>query len=183
MRQPRRATAVAVLVALAAGVAATSGGCGYALVDERAVFGPDVRTIYLEPIENRTTEVGLEAMLVDALQEEFTRRGVLVPRYERPEESVGLALGATIVKSDVLPTAFSSVALTLEDSIAVTLSFSVRRLDTGDTVLALDALPLSERFLTSADPQVYESNKEQALRSLAARFASQLHDVLFQQPF
>lgn len=158
-------------------------GCGYTLVDESAVFGPEVRDIVIRDMENRTTEVGFEVKMVDALQEEFVRRGVVQPRYGSDSTREGLTLSGAVVAAEVQPNAFSSVALTLEDQIEIILSIAVDRLDTGESVLNLPTLTYTERFLASADPQVYESNKEQALRRIAARAASQIHDVLFQQPF
>jgi len=170
---------------LLAGAAVTflSAGCGYSVVDERAVFGPEVRIIQLGNLENRTTEIGFEAMLTDALQEEFVRRGVLVPQYGQGSDRAGLSLEGTIGRADIVPTAFSSVTLTLEDQVQIGISVSVQRLDDGKTVLDLRDLVYTERFLASADPQIYESNKEQALRRISARAASQIHDVLFQQRF
>ena len=169
----------AVLVALA-----VLPGCsytGYKPIDPRAVFGPEVRGIFLQMLENRTPEVGLEATLADAFQEEFARRGLLRPVYSEEDPRANLVLTGNIVRATVEPTAFSSVALSLEDRIDVVFSVTVQRADTGSMVIEGRELRFSERFLASADPQVYESNKEQALRRGAARAASQLHDELFQQ--
>jgi hypothetical protein len=157
-------------------------GClGYEPIDPRAVFGPEVRGILLQMLENKTAEVGLESMVADALQEEFARRGLLAPVYDEEDPRASLVLTGNIVRATVEPTAFSSVALSLEDRIDVILSFTVQRADTGVMVLEGREVRFSERFLASADPQVYESNKEQALRRGAARAAGQLHDELFQQ--
>lgn len=167
------------VLAVAAALAVLS--CGYKVIDPRAVFGPEIRGIFLQMLENKTSEVGLEAMLADAFQEEFARRGLLRPVYDEEDPRANLVLTGSVVRSTVEPTAFSSVALSLEDRIDVILSVSVQRADTGSMVLEGRELRFSERFLSSADPQVYESNKEQALRRGAARAASQLHDELFQQ--
>jgi hypothetical protein len=167
------------LLALAAALAVLA--CGYKSINPGAVFGPEVRGILLQMLENRTSEVGLEAMLADALQEEFARRGLLRPVYDEEDPRANLVLTGNVVRATVEPTAFSSVALSLEDRVDVILSITVQRADTGAMVLEGRELRFSERFLASADPQVYESNKEQALRRGAARAASQLHDELFQQ--
>jgi hypothetical protein len=155
--------------------------CGYRSIDPRAVFGPEVRGIFLQMLDNRTSEVGLEATLADALQEEFARRGLLRPVYDEEDPRANLVLTGAILRAVVEPTAFSSVALSLEDRVDVILSVTVQRADTGVLVLEGREVRFSERFLGSADPQVYETNKEQALRRGAARAASQLHDELFQQ--
>jgi len=169
------------LAAICVASAAALGCLGYRSVDARGVFGPDVRGIQLQMLENRTTEVGLEAMLADAFQEEFVRRGMLRPVYSDEDPRASLVLTGNVVSCTVEPTAFSSVALSLEDRVDVILSVSIQRNDTGKMVVEGRELRFSERFLGSADPQVYESNKEQALRRLAARAASQVHDELFQQ--
>jgi len=160
-----------------------AAACGYAPVDPRGVFGADVRAIELQMFENRSTEIGLEAMLADAFQEEFVRRGLLKPLYQADDESSRsqLVLSGTIVATILEPTAFSSVELSLEDRIDVVISLGVQRRETGQLVLDRRDLRFSERFLASADPNVYESNKEQALRRISTRAASQLHDELFQQ--
>jgi hypothetical protein len=170
------------LVVLAAALALL--GCsylGYKVIDPRAVFGPEVKGIFLQMLENRTSEVGLEATLADAFQEEFARRGLLRPVYDEEDPRANLVLTGNIVSATVEPTAFSSVALSLEDRVDVIFSVTVQRADSGLLVLEGREIRFSERFLGSADPQVYESNKEQALRRGAARAASQLHDELFQQ--
>jgi len=174
-RRPRASGVLAVLCAC------WLSACGYSVVDERGVFGPDVRVIRLGALENRTTEVGFEAMMADALQEEFVRRGVLTPLFGSEVPESGLALDGQIGGAQVTPTAFSSVTLSLEDRVEITMSIAVRRLGDSEVVLDLPILRFDERFLASADPQVYESNKEQALRRIAARAASQIHDVLFQR--
>ncbi len=156
-------------------------GCGYRVIDSSEVFGPEVRGIQLQMLENRTTEVGLESMLSDAFQEEFARRGLLRPVYSDEDPRASLVLTGNILSAKVEPTAFSSVALSLEDRVDVLISVTVQRTDSGSPVIEGRELRFSERFLSSADPQVYESNKEQALRRLTARAASQLHDELFQQ--
>ena len=63
----------------------------------------------------------------------------------------------------------------------VTLDVAVARGATGNEVWRHEGLHLTERFLASLDPNVYESNKEQALRRLTAEIAGRIHDELFQK--
>jgi len=163
----------------AAACAALLAACSYAPVDPRGAFGQDVRTIQLAMFENRSTEAGLEALIGDALQEEFVRRGVLKPVFSEGRRG-DIVMNGSVIGVEVRPAAFSSVALSVEDTIDVSYDVSVQRQKDGDTLWASGARTQRERFLASADPQVYESNKEQALRRLAARVASQIHDDLFQ---
>jgi hypothetical protein len=154
--------------------------CGYQLVNERALVDPELREIQMRTIENRTNEGGFEALLADSLQEEFSRRGALRPKLSDGSTAAPYVLEGTVLSATVRSSAFSSVALTLEDQIEMVVSLEVAR-SAGDVVWENQELRGSERFLASPDPQVYESNKEQALRRLAARLAQEVHDGLFQQ--
>lgn len=168
-RLPTRSLTLLVLLAALA--------CGYQRIDPSRVFGPDVRRIQIELIENESPEPGFERMLGDALVEEFTRRGVLAPVYARGD----LVLTGVIREIEVSASAFSSVALVVEDTLQVTLDVAVARGATGNEVWRHEGLHLTERFLASLDPNVYESNKEQALRRLTAEIAGRIHDELFQK--
>ncbi len=153
-------------------------GCGYHLVDASGAFGPDVRRIEIDWFENLSTEPDFGRMLGDALAEEFTRRGVLTPVYGGAGD---LFLTGVVREVEVRSSSFSSVALAIEDSLEVTLDVKVVRATTGEPVLRQEGLRLVERFLASADPNVYESNKEQALRRLTSEIAGRIHDELFQR--
>jgi hypothetical protein len=153
-------------------------GCGYRFVDERAVFA-DARRIQLVTFENRSTEPGYEQMLVDAISEEFVRRGALRPVY-------GAAQGELVMRGEirqvrVRASSFSSVALAVEDRVEIQLDIAVTRAADDELVWERENFEFSELFLSSPDPQVYESNKEQALRRLSALIAERIHDELFQR--
>ena len=77
--------------------------------------------------------------------------------------------------------AFSSVALSVEDSVEVELEVELRRAAASEPIWRRDRIRFSELFLSSPDPQTYESNKEQALRRLSALIAERIHDELFQR--
>lgn len=137
----------------------------------------DARDIEIRMFANRTAEPGVERLLADALQEEFLRRGVLAPRYSGGA-SGALVLDGQIREVRVQPTAFSSVALALEDRLELVIEVAITR--AGEVVWASDGLSEGERFPASADPQVYETAKEQALRRIAAGLAARIHDELYQ---
>jgi hypothetical protein len=163
-------------VLLGAGLAL--GGCSYQVVSERGVLGREESAIQLRTLENTTNEPGFEALLADALREEFARRGALRPVLSDAAGRAPFALAGEVSSVRVSTSAFSSVALTLEDEVQVSVDLRVTRAQ--KLVWQDGALRAEERFLASPDPQVYESNKEQALRRIASRLAQQVHDGLFQ---
>lgn len=153
-------------------------GCGYRFVDERVVFGPEVRRIEIRAFENESGEPGYERLLADALSEEFARRGALEPVYAR--DAGELVIAGRIEAVNVQVRSFSSVALAVEDSVELRVDVEVRRRADGGVVWKRDDLRLTELFLSSPDPNVELSNREQALRRLSALLAERIHDELFQ---
>jgi hypothetical protein len=153
-------------------------GCGYRFVDERAVFGPQVRKIEIRAFENESAQPGYEHVLADALSEEFARRGALVPVHAA--DSGELVLAGRIEAVTVQVRSYSSVALAVEDSVELRVDVEVRRRTDGGVVWKRDGLRLTELFLSSPDPNVELSNREQALRRLSALLAERIHDELFQ---
>jgi hypothetical protein len=152
--------------------------CGYRFVDEAAVFGPGTRRIEIRAFENRSSQPGYENVLADALAEEFSRRGALQPVYSGGAGE--LVLAGRIDAVSVAPRSFSSVALAVEDMVELRVAVEVRRSSDGGVVWKREELRLSELFLSSPDPNVQLSNREQALRRLSALLAERIHDELFQ---
>ena len=159
----------------------TLAACGYRIVDESKTFGPSVKHIEIWPYENASREAGFERLITDSLVEEFARRGVVMPLHGSSDQSGELIMKGEISDLTIQPSAFSSVALTVEDTIELTLDVSVRRAGQPEPVWSRNGWVWRERFLSNPDPQVYEANKEQTLRCLSAEIAGRIHDELFRQ--
>jgi hypothetical protein len=149
--------------------------CGYRQLAVPDDLGGDIE---IRMLENRSNEPGLEKMLQDAVAEEFRRRGELEPRFGTT--SSGLVFDGVVREVLVHTTAFSSVALALEDEVEVVLDVSIERSPSGAVVWQRNGWTESERFTASADAQTYDSNRSQALRRLASLFAGRIHDELLQ---
>ena len=80
----------------------------------------------------------------------------------------------------VAPSSTSSVGLELENRVDVVLEISLLRSGTQELLWTHASLRLRELFLSSADAQVRESNKEQALRRSAAGVAGRIADEVAQ---
>jgi hypothetical protein len=171
---------VRVLAALAAAALAHTG-CGYHFVGGRDVFGPDVHSIELFAFENETREPGLEQLIAQALNEEFARRGWLEPKLEGQISSPDLVMRGVIHTVTVHSSSYSSSALALEEAVDVVLDVNVRRAQSTEVVWQHPHFRVHEVFRASADPQVYASNKEQALRRVSSEIAQRVHDELFQR--
>jgi hypothetical protein len=163
------------------GLAVLLCACGYRAMDGRGTFGPDVKTIELCAFENESREPGLEQMIGDAMVEEFGRRAWLTPELQGSTPSPDLVLRGTLHSAVVRSTTYSSGALALEERIEVTFDVDVRRGGSNELVYQHPDFRMTEVFLSSADPQVYASNKEQAMRRLSSAVAERVHDELFER--
>ena len=137
--------------------------------------------------EDRTDKLsdckpGFEELLAAALAEELMRRGHLEPHYGGAAGPEVLVIDGTIRSAEIRPTSFSSVGLALEYIILVEVEVEVRRGGGGERVWKQPNLRERERYLASSDPGVERSNREQALRRIAAEVAGRIHDELAQTP-
>jgi len=166
---------------LVVGVAvATLAGCGYRVIDGRGGLGVDLERIEIRVFENRTSEPGFEQMLASALTEEFARRDWLTP-IASAGSSGDLIMAGTVELVRVQPSSYSSVALPVEDRVELSIDVSVRLATTDEIIWQHSQLEVSDLFNSSPEPNVYESNKEQALRRLSSLISERIHDELFQR--
>ena len=163
----RARPAIAILLALAA------SGCGYRLLGVPDGLGSDIQ---IGMLQNSSDMPGVERVLTDALHEEFTRRGQLTPRYSGASS---LVLRGRVREVNLRHTAFSSVGLALEDQLELVVDIQVTRSSDGQILWRRDGWSEAERFTSSADPQTYLKNKEQAVLRLSSELASRIHDELF----
>jgi len=157
------------------------GACGYRPLDGRAAFGPNVHTIEIEAFENESRAPGLEQQVADALVEEFSRRAWLEPVLQGQVVSPDLVMSGLLHAADVHSNSYSAGGLALEERLTVELDVSVRRRESGEILYRHPGMIATEVFLSSADSQVYASNKEQALRRVSSAIAERVHDELFQK--
>lgn len=161
---------------LAAALVAALSGCGYRLIDypdQRA----DAAGVAVAMLANDSHDPGYEFVLTDALRREFARRGGL--RLVQDPGVADVVLSGRIRPISTNRRSFSSVVLTLEYEVAVSLELQVQR---GDEPLNVDGRVLIEReiYLASADVEATRKNREEALRRVADVLATRVHDVVYE---
>jgi hypothetical protein len=167
-------------VALLVAPLVAASGCGYRVPEPVQGAGGAPLAIEVRMFENRSAEPGLEALLAAALAEEMLRRGQVRPLYGGPSGAADLVLDGEIRSATVRPASFSSVGLALEYEMQVGLVVEVRRSGGGELVWRQPALRERERYLASSNAGVERSNREQAMRRIAAAVAGRIHDELAQ---
>lgn len=154
-------------------------GCGYRLLDAPGPADADAAKVEIRFFDNRSDQVGVERLFAAALAEEFSRRGTFEPVL-----GVGtgpaLILQGQVLEVRVTPVAYSSVGLALEERVEVVLDVEMVRRPGLEEVWKNEHLELKTRFLASSDNEVYQNQKEEALRRLASGAAGRIHDELLQ---
>ncbi|HTO52060.1 MAG TPA: LPS assembly lipoprotein LptE [Myxococcota bacterium] len=158
-----------------------SPACGYHALSGAESLGPNVHSIELKALENETREPGLETLVGEAMNEEFTRRGWLKSGVQGELSDPDLIMMGTLRTANYHSSSYSAGALALEESIDISLDLKVERAATKEVIWHDGNLHVREVFLSSADPGIFASNKEQALRRLSSEIAQRVHDELFQK--
>jgi Lipopolysaccharide-assembly len=153
-------------------------GCGYSVVRYGAGLG-DVRRVAIRGLVNDTFEPGVEALVSDALAQEFQRRGAL--RLVDSPETADLVIGGAVKSVDVRRRSFSSILFALEYEVRMELALALTRRDGTEVALDPNALVESERYLASSDLEVSRTNRQEALRRLAGVLAGRVHDALYER--
>jgi outer membrane lipopolysaccharide assembly protein LptE/RlpB len=152
--------------------------CGYKLVRYRGAIG-DVRRVAIQTLDNDSREPGVDLVVTDALVREFLRRGAL-DVVEDPNVA-DLVIGGRVLPLRTAGRSFSSVLLSLEYQVTMTLDLQVRRRD--GTLVPVDptALTETEIYLASADVEAARKNRDEALHRVSTVLAGRVHDALFER--
>ena len=170
-RSARAAAALLVLPLVAA-------GCGYQAVRYADTFGSGNR-VAVHGFRNDSLEAGVDSVVTDAFSNEFMRRGAL--RIVSDPAAADWVLTGAVSQLDTHNRSFSSVSFSLEYEVRMVLEVALRRRDGTEIQLDRESLRARERYLASADPEVTRTNREEAIRRVAALLASRAHDALYER--
>jgi outer membrane lipopolysaccharide assembly protein LptE/RlpB len=158
---PHRAALGALLLALC--------GCGYALVGRGANIPEDVRSVYLQPLSNRTQRTQVEQALTRAIAEELVTRqrfAVVGSEGEANAEILGAVTGF-----GVTPVTFDAEGRATEYEISITAAVELRRLDTDEVVWSNSRYIYRENYAVDAGAADFLDRETEAIEEAAERFA------------
>lgn len=106
-------------------IAASTAGCGYTLAGRASNLPEDVRKIYVETLENRTSRSQVEQILTQAISEELvTRRRFSVVNSADEADAV---LSGSVLTFVVRPLTFDQEGLANNFEIAITADMTFAR--------------------------------------------------------
>ncbi|MEA2626511.1 MAG: hypothetical protein QOD06_2556 [Candidatus Binatota bacterium] len=139
-----------------AAVLATGSGCGYHFAGMESRLPAEVRTVALGPIANDTREVGLEKILIEALEDEITGRGRL---DVVPAGRGDAVLSGKIRSYDTRPVSFTRRDEALQYQLSVIVDLELRKRDDGKVLWKTRGLREIEDY--SAVPGVVVTQSSQ----------------------
>ncbi len=158
------------ILALAGGLALLLPGCvGYRL---GSMLPPDIKTVYLENLDNQTNEPLVEQDIMQALVEEIQQDGSL--RVVRDPGEADAVLRVSLVGFRLAPLAFAddNATLTEEYRLNLTAAVELERTDTDEVLVANPSVRGEADFPFSGD---LTTTKRQALPDAAEDLA---HDIV-----
>ena len=149
-------------------------GCGYNLAGTNTSLPPDVHTISVGKIDNRSREFGLEKSLGFAFEREMLRRGLV--RVVNDPGAGDAVLSGTIRRFDTYPVSFDANDEALQYEATLVLDLTLRRQKDGQVLWEVRGLREVEEYSASANVVITSSSQFQRGQLDAADLAK-LSDI------
>jgi hypothetical protein len=145
-------------------------GCGYHPLGAEPIGGT-TRTLAVPLFTNRSTEVGLEAIMANALIHSFAEtRAVKVTPYE---DRADLVLDGKVQSVDNTSVAYSSVTQSTVRRVIIRVELTLKQRDNGK-VLWKDTQILESDYVVDPSYQAGEVTRAEGLRRAAANMAQRV---------
>lgn len=154
-----------ILAAFACCIFCTSlSGCGYHCAERIESLPPWIKTVYVAPFANRSTELLLGVWITEELRHEFLRgRGLkLVPKDE-----ADVILEGEIVSTITSGLSYIRYDQAVERRIAADCSVNLVHREGGKVIWQTSNIMREESFLVGKDIMQTESLKDKALQKLS----------------
>jgi outer membrane lipopolysaccharide assembly protein LptE/RlpB len=167
-----------LLAALAALAVASQLACGYALVGRASSLPPDIREVYVAPLENKTTRVQLEQFLTTALTDELvTRRRFVIVRTAGDADA---ELQGAVTQFRVTPVTFNNDGRATEYEITIVAAMKFLRTAADEAVVwENDRYLFRETYEIDESAEDFFDRENEAIIQASQRFAeSMVADLL-----
>jgi outer membrane lipopolysaccharide assembly protein LptE/RlpB len=175
-RRARRSPRVALLLLVAAAAAAAAlGGCGYALVGRGNTLPPDIRKVYIKPIENHTGHQRVDQAVTLAIGDEMVKRQRFTLTTSR--EGADAELSGAVVGFGATPVTFDQAGRATAYELSLTASIAFKRVDDDKVLWQNKNYNFRENFplnASNAFVDLENSAIDQAAKAFAQTMVSDL---------
>jgi outer membrane lipopolysaccharide assembly protein LptE/RlpB len=152
--------------------------CGYALVGRASSLPPDIKAVYVAPLENKTTRAQLEQFLTSALTDELvTRRRFTIVRTAGDADA---QLEGAVTQFRVTPVTFNNDGRATEYEITIVAAMTFERTSAEEAVVwENDRYLFRETYEIDESAEDFFDRENEAIVKAAQRFAeSMVADLL-----
>lgn len=150
--------------------------CGYTFAGRGQNLPPDIKTVAVTVLKNKTSELGIENILTNRLVYEFTRsRRLLI----ESQDAADVTLGGSVDSLKEETVSRSGSYRSLERRITITLSLSLK--DRNEKTIWSDTgISDHEVFKVSEDRLSTQKNRRESIEKIASRLAEKVQNRIFE---
>lgn len=144
-------------------------GCGYTLVGRASNIPPEVKSVYLEPLENATDRVNVDQILTRALTDELvTRQRFAVVSSAADGDAT---LSGKVTGFDVRPVTFDADRRATEYEISITAAVSLVQHDSETALWQSDRYQFRDSYQLETSELGFLDRETPAIEATARKFA------------
>ena len=171
-RFPTRRAFASTGVALLALAAVAVAGCGYTLVGRGSTLPPEVKRVYLKPLENQTTRVQVDQILTRALNSELvTRKSFEVVAQPEGADAV---LSGTVTTFQLTPVSYDTEGRATQYEISIVVKVSLVQVAGEKVLYANDGYLFRSSYEIQASELGFQDRETPAIEATADDFAETL---------
>jgi outer membrane lipopolysaccharide assembly protein LptE/RlpB len=150
-------------------VALSALGCGYNLVGRGSTVPPDVKTVFLKALENKTNRQLVDQILTEAVAKELVTR----KRFTVVSEEAGAdaEISGAVVGFSVTPVTLDAQGRATQYELSITVQVKFRRLKTDTVLWSNDRYNFRASYDVPVSSTAYIDRETLAITDLAPQFA------------
>lgn len=152
-------------------------GCGYHFAGTGGQAPGNINSIAVDVLDNRTAQVGIEAIFTNAILTEFIRWKRLPLKPHNEAEGI---LGGSISRISTQDVAHSGPEKTLETRVTITLALTLKRAETNEILWENPSLSYYEEYFETGDALLTDRLRREAIREIAKFLAERVHNDIFE---
>ena len=149
--------------------AAWLGGCGYALVGRASNLPPDIKSVYIKPIENKTPRQTVDQILTRAIADEMVKRQRF--KLTSSREGADAELSGAVTGFGANPVTFDQSGRATSYEIALTAQIAFKRISDNKVIWQNNKYTYRESYPVDPSGNAYFDRENEAIQSAAKRFS------------
>jgi outer membrane lipopolysaccharide assembly protein LptE/RlpB len=165
----KRGAAARAIVACAALSCLTLAGCGYNLVGRGSTVPPDIRSVVLKALENKTQRQQVDQILTQAIAKELVTR----KRFTVVNDASGAdaEISGSVVGFGVVPVTLDPEGRATQYEISITAQVKFRRIKDDKVLWSNDRYNFRASYLVPVSNTAYFDRETLAIEEVAPQFA------------